>query len=513
MKGLKKCYGLLLALFIMGGLSLNVSLENTKALRHDVTALPLYSDTIYTPSLTGRNLQNVPISFTWVNSEYSQINDLNVNVPWKFGSWFDGSLCNYSSGFYDKTSFISGNTIYLGGSTSGFVTYRGVSDAVLSAYPSQSSQINCNQTSPFGSLVYPFFGSSNISHPSFFNDSIPSGIWLTKPDPSSLLPYNYSYSHAFVTRTHISTDNDGYHYDTSLKASDLLGVVPNKFSNLSFPFGRADQYNVGNLTEGRSIEYRGIFSFPNTSLGNGFSYSPAFGQPGSYFRLVFTGIEEFSLDYHQVSYTQTVDCNLRSVNVGNDFTIQYSCPLELDQDYLLGYASLEIGFDSSFSGSLSDEYIFDTNADWIWSGIRVITDNDETLANPYNDTPSGNDLESAPNGSTSVPSDEQWYDNLSGLFNFSLINPFQNIWALFTDSNSCVNIPIIAGMIHSEETHICPWFDSGTRAILTPVIGLSSMMLLFGFVIHWLGARSGNLFEDEVSTDNYSFKNKFRRRK
>ena len=72
---------------------------------------------------------------------------------------------------------------------------------------------------------------------------------------------------------------------------------------------------------------------------------------------------------------------------------------------------------------------------------------------------------------------------------------------MFSDQSTCANIPTLAGMLHSNETQVCPWFSAETRAIVTPVIGLSSMMLLFGFVVRWLGSGSGNFVEDAGSIE------------
>ena len=92
------------------------------------------------------------------------------------------------------------------------------------------------------------------------------------------------------------------------------------------------------------------------------------------------------------------------------------------------------------------------------------------------------------------------YDSaLSNLFNFNFINPFSPIFNLFTDSSQCANIPIIAGMLGSTETTYCPWFSSTTRSILTPVLGLSATMLVFGFLVRWLSSSSGNMFEDQTT--------------
>lgn len=73
-----------------------------------------------------------------------------------------------------------------------------------------------------------------------------------------------------------------------------------------------------------------------------------------------------------------------------------------------------------------------------------------------------------------------------GMFNFTAFNPFSPIFALFNNGSSCVNIPIISGMINSKDKQYCPWFPANVRNILTPVLGISSMMLIFGFFIRWL---------------------------
>lgn len=72
---------------------------------------------------------------------------------------------------------------------------------------------------------------------------------------------------------------------------------------------------------------------------------------------------------------------------------------------------------------------------------------------------------------------------------------------MFSDNNSCASIPTISSMIHSDESQVCPWFDSSIRNIVTPVLGLSSMMLVFGFAVRWLGSSSGNLFEDSSNEE------------
>lgn len=138
-----------------------------------------------------------------------------------------------------------------------------------------------------------------------------------------------------------------------------------------------------------------------------------------------------------------------------------------------------------------------TNNDTTWSGLTA------------NDAPTGESLEDAPgyhqlygyshDSNSCVEGD--FLCQLSSIFSFDLLNPFRPLFNLFLDQNSCQQIPILASMIHSQETQVCPWFSAQTRNIVTPVLGIASIMLLFGFIVRWLGARSGNFFED--STDGH----------
>lgn len=92
-------------------------------------------------------------------------------------------------------------------------------------------------------------------------------------------------------------------------------------------------------------------------------------------------------------------------------------------------------------------------------------------------------------------------DEMAGVFNFSIPNPFLPILSMFTDGNSCVDIPTIAGMVGSDNTQYCPWFPASVRSVLTPVIGLASSIILFGFIVGWLtGSTRGSIEQvQEVS--------------
>lgn len=88
--------------------------------------------------------------------------------------------------------------------------------------------------------------------------------------------------------------------------------------------------------------------------------------------------------------------------------------------------------------------------------------------------------------------------NAQSVFNFNVLNPFSGLFNLF--ANDCTgNIPIIASWLHAPSSTYTSWWcptDStyGVRSTLTPVFGIASMMLLFGFVVRWLSHNSGDIY-------------------
>lgn len=89
-------------------------------------------------------------------------------------------------------------------------------------------------------------------------------------------------------------------------------------------------------------------------------------------------------------------------------------------------------------------------------------------------------------------------EDAQGLFNFNVLNPFSGLFGLF--SNSCsVSIPILSSWIHAPSSTYSSWWcanDTMTniKNTLTPVFGIASMMLLFGFVVRWLSHNSGDIY-------------------
>ena len=74
---------------------------------------------------------------------------------------------------------------------------------------------------------------------------------------------------------------------------------------------------------------------------------------------------------------------------------------------------------------------------------------------------------------------------LGSIFSFTVMNPFSPIFDLFA-GGGCRPIPTIGKMLNKPNATYCPWFPDNIRSILTPVLGISAMMLIFGFVISWL---------------------------
>lgn len=87
------------------------------------------------------------------------------------------------------------------------------------------------------------------------------------------------------------------------------------------------------------------------------------------------------------------------------------------------------------------------------------------------------------------------------IFNFSIVNPFVNLFNLFSD-NQCVQIPTLASWLNVNSNVCTPWASS-IRTVLTPVFTIAGTMLLWGAVISWLKSRGDFV---EVNEDNISLR-------
>lgn len=89
----------------------------------------------------------------------------------------------------------------------------------------------------------------------------------------------------------------------------------------------------------------------------------------------------------------------------------------------------------------------------------------------------------------------------AGLLSFSGFNVpwIFSAWFNLFINNDCVNIPILAGMLHTNNSQVCsPWYGSGVREILTPIFSMLASLLAFGFVVRWL-SNSHDLTKDDLN--------------
>ena len=469
----------LLSLLVIFAAAFGIS-SNASALRHDYLTIPAFESQYLfaTSSFPTSSFNTQPFSISWSSSNnqnapvpvrqlvlYSNYNSSSDSCVYNRWAYFPSQTQGYSLGFYYNFPAVVYNT---------------------------STISTCNYLAPFGSpLSQPDFNLSSV--PAFDENTLPNlpltpEIFLVR----SHLPYRYDYDHIELKSSAISSN--GVVYNKSLKASDLYSgdFIPNKFARLSIPFDRWNESVGGALTAGRSIEFRGTFSFPGLSSQSDFAFAPNF-TTGGVFQFNYTYLNPNTGVYTggdiscslTRTYAQALDSSL-SMN------LDYSCPFEVPQDFSGGYFEYYL----VIQASSSDGYIWDTTSDWGWAGSYVITDNDSTLGSPMSESCEGSNCSYNP-GSAQPLADEagdggDFFSSFVNLFRFNLLNPFQGIYDLFTPHQNCVDISTLASMIHSSQTVYCSWWSSSVVNIVTPVFALSSTMLLFGFFVSWLRSDAGD---------------------
>ena len=479
MKGVFKKCGLFLDLSIIFGLFLNVFSNDTSALMHEYSKLPLYQYV-----WPNGETYDVNWSIDYSSSSYIPSNFSPLKV-WSFGSQssYDSDLgqCSYG-GYSDNLLHETSLSWSIG---------HNFSQRDPSGYNNSGTWSGWYNCTIFGHLY------NSSSTPSFDWSSLPPYVF-GNPNLSSYSPYLFVYDFVYAKDSSIDTDS-GLHYNSSLKSSDIFGVAPGKFSSLTIPLS-FDPSVIGFLSSGRQFEIRGAFDFSDT---NDFSWPS--DMSSSYFKVFFNGHRSNSDP--SVTDNLSFDCtvNLRSVLDLSFTQLEYSCPFTLPYDY--DYFGLYITLHN-------DLYVWDTSSDWSWAGVSIITDNDDTPGSDASRAGHTSNPALVP-GSSQHSSSPDFFSSLSDLFFFGFLNPFAPIFNLFSDNSTCASIPTLASMLHSTDTQVCPWFSSSVRNIVTPVLGLASIMLIFGFAVRWLGSSSGNFVEDSGGIDSggYHFENKFRRRK
>ena len=524
MKRSKLCYGLLLALVTIFGLFLNVS-SDVSALKHEYNGIPVLDPTAgYSyDSSTGR--QSLCFDYSSCGGDIGLGSSFSISFEGdSYDSSYDSLSLKSSASFlrYNEDGSYS-NLVpqwYFGSNSSGD-SYKTLGlnttndDYYISSMTNLPSYLP--RRSPFGSdgfvnfdsstlpsalVVCDPFNDNNYSSTQSGNGAVCNGLW-NAPEyiNSQVLPYFYSYDGFYLHSKAI--DDDGVRYSNTFSFSDLVNSYIPTFSYLDLPLFDYNGYfwDSSNLTSGRSFEFKGYFEFDGS-----FEWHDNISSNGSYFRLYYDGYPTTS-NSERDFVSGFVDCSTNLVTLENDglTRLEYSCPVVLQRDYMLFIPRLQI--------SGNGNYVWRTNDEWRFAEVLLVTDHDETPGDSFNSNLTGGgeipgDAQNDIDGSSA-----DWFASLPSLFSFAFINPFAPIFNLF-NNDSCAQIPTLASMLHSNETEVCPWFDSSIRNITTPVLGLSSMMLVFGFVVRWLGSRSGNFIEDSEGVDSggYHFGNKYRRK-
>ena len=280
------------------------------------------------------------------------------------------------------------------------------------------------------------------------------------------------------------SSGDNVFYSVSSSFSPFLGSARSFFTNDP---GYRYTYTMGGFNAYIwSSRWNDMFSCPDqnndvcqlkfdwdtvTGLGSGFYLSNAFTMPSGWFQ--FGGIDLLHnlYDNSHESYDWTPyydNSTLFMLNTWND--IPYD-------NYGVAYLQFQVQF-----YKLSEFYdLADTG------GANV---NDAISAEQGYIT---NDLNNAGGSNNS----------LNGLRISNIVLPFSNWFDLFTDQR-CATISVIPGWFGLSSQEICsPWPNTIVN-VLTPLMSAMSIMLLFGFIIHFL--RGGGTPGDDIAYGHGKYK-------
>lgn len=460
-KGKIICYGLLLVLSTMVGLSLNVS-SDVNAIQYTIDSL-LIHPFAFPMSSTSSSANQVYIMLD------QNVSDLNITP--RNSSFLDSAYnfstqkCEYSNSYQNPGYSATGRSIYWNGSF----------------YPSFISSLSpvqsCHTILPYGS------SNSNFSVPEFDTSSIP---FNAKLNTDSLLPYNFMYYS--IPFSNVRTV-DGVDYSSTFDVSELLQntVHPgdpdftyytDHITNLSFPL---NVNPIESVPVGENLVVSGRIDF-----GVGLSSSDVSGLDISISvsRYYSGGADGFNLP-----------CSLSYYDNNGSHSLAYYCssPVPSGMALSVGQYALSLNINST-------SVISSTAQSMQFSQIFItFHDDSDTFGGSISLDQAGSFPNVAPGVARVDSENGDWFSSLVSLFKFNFSNPFAPIFTMFTNTSTCANIPIIASLIHSNETQICPFFSSSVTNITTPVFSFVSVMLVFGFAVRWLSSSSGNMFEDQTS--------------
>lgn len=522
MKGVK-CFGVLSVLFIMV-CALFVPSSSANALKHNLTGVELGyrhlgfaidngdgtyryqtqrpSDSNYYPV----NYNGVINLYATGSAFYPEFENYKLSNNFSFLNLYkDGESCSVNTNGGAIRTMNNLQSVYYSNTKVGAYYSLGYYLELFSpetaAISSNSSDV-CRIHDKFG-VNKPSFNSGSLNNIVGYltcgmsNGASCSGIWDARDYINNeILPdYFYTTDGIYFNKSIQSVDGNVYSNNFSFnQVFDGDYDYISKFSHLSFPIGNIDYFtNSDNLYTGRQFKFTGSIMFEGS-----FTWNPSIQETGS-FSIYFSGMTKYG---SSVSRSYQCSTNLVDVPSASYRELQYTCEFSLDSSYLYFFPFIIIDNTGSNFDS-NDSYVWETNARWYFNSSFWVTDNDETLGNSFDPEITGG---SHAAGAPYLPEDSpgtvsDFFDSLVNLFHFNFINPFSPLFDMFNSGETCASIPTLAGMLHSEESTVCPWFDSSIRNIVTPVLSIASMMLIFGFAVRWLGSSSGNMMTDSANEE------------
>ena len=300
---------------------------------------------------------------------------------------------------------------------------------------------------------------------------------------------------------------------------DMLRFFPS-FSILRIPLPHFDNSVVGTFGYGRQVHLQGeiLFDFDSSQYqenGELLGTINDYISENNYVDFRLGGLTEsdkslknfpplYNAPVHYTDSNCTTDAHFNENKDEFPVVYDFACDMYLNFDYLddFNVAFFTLGgndFRSAPFLKLHPTYM-------AFESLSITFDDDWTPGGDIGSEVRGFDPSAAPgsgafrtetssNNSNSNLDFTGLLNQLASYFNFNFANPFDGIYRLFASGEQCVQFPQLADLIHSPTSEVCPFFDSKVRSILTPVFGFSSMMLLFGVIVHWLNKASGDSAE------------------
>lgn len=300
--------------------------------------------------------------------------------------------------------------------------------------------------------------------------------------------YRYQYDGLYMS----DCDPDLSTRCSEFDLTDLFTPLPDHYTEFQLPLGMPSS-SVETLAVNTPIRLQGSF-FLDSKTGSytDFSFAPDTFQV----RLEgFTSEEDLqqnrkSLYNFPCTFTHTT--STAEENAGVEI-IEYICQGVSPFSYLNNYYYMNLQMIGEHLLDAPDTRMF------IFEPMYLIYNNDQTPGGSFTGSVEGGEKQSSPNSILSPENDpggavyrDSWEYKLSHLFDFQMFNPFAPIFNMFSDQSECHHIPTLASWLKVEDDTYCPWFPAMVRNVTTPIIGIASTMLLFGFFVRFLKSSSGN---------------------